>query len=122
MTDIEGNYGVDVFDFPKICAEESNHYGRFGHSIATSKLSGTTDGLDFIIIGSPTLDNHQDIISFFGEQSFFVFWRLLKKYSKIDSHVHQLLCCSHRKLLTNSSDSFTNLEFRIYDFFNEHLL
>jgi len=54
MTDIEGNYGVDVFDFPKICAEENNHYGRFGHSIATSKLSGATDGLDFIIIGSPT--------------------------------------------------------------------
>jgi hypothetical protein len=77
MTDIEGNYGVDVFDFPKICAEENNHYGRFGHSIATSKLSGTTDGLDFIIIGSPTLDNIQDLISFFGEQSFFVFWRLL---------------------------------------------
>ena len=61
MTDIEGNYGVDVFDFPKICADENNHYGRFGHSIAASKLSGATDGLDFIIIGSPTLDNIQDL-------------------------------------------------------------
>ena len=77
MTDIQGNYGVDVFDFPKICAEENNHYGRFGHSIAASKLSGATDGLDFIIIGSPTLDNIQDSISNFREQSFFVFFRYM---------------------------------------------
>merc|ERR1711935_749058 len=55
LTDISGNYGIDVMGLPKICSEENDHYGRFGHSIATSKLSEAKneDSLDFIAIGSP---------------------------------------------------------------------
>ena len=51
LTDISGNYGIDVIGLPKICSEENNHYGRFGHSIATSQLSEAKNeagSLDFI--------------------------------------------------------------------------
>ena len=50
ITALETMPAFDVIGLPKICSEENNHYGRFGHSIATSKLSEAKNegSVDFI--------------------------------------------------------------------------
>ena len=50
ITPLQTMPAFDVMGLPKICSEENNHYGRFGHSIATSKLSEAKNegSVDFI--------------------------------------------------------------------------